>query len=66
MNNIKRISAAIAFATGVLSVAYAYPGRPNFNVQSNINSAEEALERGFDAKMLMGLMSIPSESADIG
>lgn len=54
-------------ATALVSAysAWAYPGRPNADVQSEIKSESDALARGFDIGMLKGLMSIPSVSSNV-
>ena len=65
MNNITKFVGFGVAAWIMLSSAYAYPGKPCANVRSNIKSIEAAVECGFDAKMLTGLISIPSVSSDV-
>ena len=63
---MKLSSSTFVFAISLLiaGAVDAYPGKPDPNVKSNVKSVECAQSRGFDAKMLMGLMSIPSVSTD--
>ena len=44
---------------------YAYPGKPCADVRSDIKTEEAAFARGFDFRMLMGLLSIPSVSSNV-
>ena len=54
----------LAFSVVIAGAVNAYPGKPDPNVKSSVKSVECAQSLGFDAKMLMGLMSIPSVSTD--
>ena len=59
----------LLFAPVALSVLmcslHAYPGKPCADVKSDVKTEEAALARGFDIRMLKGLLSIPSVSSDV-
>ena len=48
-----------------LHFLHAYPGKPCADVRSDVKTEDGALARGFDIRMLKGLLSIPSVSSDV-